>query len=69
MTLERTTHQGWTGKLYFSRDGEGPGQGTYCVYQLIEIMCTCAAAKEILTCIALSEVNLLNIHNLDRNHN
>ena len=50
-------------------DGEGPGQGTYCVYQLIEIMCTCAAAKEILTCIALSEVNLLNIHNLDRNHN
>ena len=28
-----------------------------------------AAAKEILICIALSKVNLLNIHNLDRNHN
>ena len=28
-----------------------------------------AAAKEILICIASCEVNLLNIHNLDRNHN
>ena len=27
-----------------------------------------AAAKEILICIALSEANLLNIHDLDRNH-
>ena len=28
-----------------------------------------AAAKEISICIALSEVNLLNTHDLDRNHN
>ena len=33
---------------------------------LIEIIC---CSKEISICIALSEVNLLNIHNLDRNHN
>ena len=33
---------------------------------LIEILC---CSKEISICIALSEVNLLNIHNLDRNHN
>ena len=45
---------------------ERPGRGTYCMYQLIEII---IAAKEILICIALSEVNLLNIHNIDRNHN
>ena len=28
-----------------------------------------AAAKEILICIALSEVNFLKIHVIDRNHN
>ena len=33
---------------------------------LIEIIC---CSKEISICIALSEVDLLNIHNLDRNHN
>ena len=33
---------------------------------LIEIIC---CNEEISICIALSEVNLLNIHNLDRNHN
>ena len=91
--------QGWTGKLFFSRGGEGQGQKSMgrggagnppfptvqggarkgsksaglagagagnilCV--LIEIIC---CSKEISICIALSEVNLLNIHNLDRNHN
>ena len=92
----KDSNQGWTGKLFFSRGGdgqgqksmgrgtppspecgagrgrghnlrgwEGPGRGTYCVYWLKSY----AAAKVISICIALSEVDLLNIHNLDRNHN
>ena len=48
--------------------GAGRGQGgehTACISWLKSY----AAAKEILICIASCEVNLLNIHNLDRNHN
>ena len=48
--------------------GVGRGRGgehTACISWLKSY----AAAKEILICIALSKVNLLNIHNLDRNHN
>ena len=45
--------------------GAGAGRGIYCVYWLKSY----AAAKEISICIALSEVNLLNNHNFDRNHN
>ena len=33
------TNQGWTGKVFFTGRGQAPGQGTYCVYQLIEITC------------------------------
>ena len=48
--------------------GVGRGQGgehAACISWLKSY----AAAKEILICIASCEVNLLNIHNLDRNHN
>ena len=45
------------------RGGTGAGN---ILRVLIEIIC---CSKEISICIALSEVNLLNIHNLDRNHN
>ena len=48
--------------------GAGRGRGgehTACISWLKSY----AAEKEILICIALSEVNLLNINNLDRNHN
>ena len=48
----------------FARRG-GAGAGNI-LRVLIEIIC---CSKEISICIALSEVNLLNIHNLDRNHN
>ena len=41
------------------------GEHTACISWLKSY----AAEKEILICIALSEVNLLNINNLDRNHN
>ena len=43
----------------------GAGRGRGSVYWLKSY----AAAKEILIWIASCEVNLLNIHNLDRNHN
>ena len=46
--------------------GAGRGRGGKILRVLIEIIC---CSKEISICIALSEVNLLNIHNLDRNHN
>ena len=42
-----------------------PWEHTVCISWLKSY----AAAKEILICIASCEVNLLNIHNLDRNHN
>ena len=57
----------------FPQCGAGRGRGqnlrggehTACISWLKSY----AAAKEILICIASCEVNLLNIHNLDRNHN
>ena len=51
-------------KICGARRGQG-GEHTACISWLKSY----AAAKEILICIALSKVNLLNIHNLDRNHN
>ena len=47
--------------------GQNPrsGEHTACISWLKSY----AAEKEILICIALSEVNLLNINSLDRNHN
>ena len=56
------------GKAKNLRGGAGRGRGgehTACISWLKSY----ATAKEILICIASCEVNLLNIHNLDRNHN
>ena len=57
--------QGSAGKGSKSAGLGGAGAGNI-LRVLIEIIC---CSKEISICIALSEVNLLNIHNLDRNHN
>ena len=56
---------GRAGKVSNSAGLGGAGAGNI-LRVLIEIIC---CSKEISICIALSEVNLLNIHNLDRNHN
>ena len=57
--------RGGAGKGSKSAGLGGAGAGNI-LRVLIEIIC---CSKEISICIALSEVNLLNIHNLDRNHN
>ena len=59
------TDRGGAGKGAKSAGRGGAGAGNI-LRVLIEIIC---CSKEISICIALSEVNLLNIHNLDRNHN
>ena len=59
------TVRGGAGKGSKSAGRGGTGAGNI-LRVLIEIIC---CSKEISICIALSEVNLLNIHNLDRNHN
>ena len=59
------TDRGGAGKGSKSAGRGGAGAGNI-LRVLIEIIC---CSKEISICIALSEVNLLNIHNLDRNHN
>ena len=59
------TVRGGAGKGSKSAGRGGAGAGNI-LRVLIEIIC---CSKEISICIALSEVNLLNIHNLDRNHN
>ena len=59
------TVRGGAGKGSKSAGRGGAGEGNI-LRVLIEIIC---CSKEISICIALSEVNLLNIHNLDRNHN
>ena len=59
------TVQGGAGKGSKSGGLGGAGAGNI-LRVLIEIIC---CSKEISICIALSEVNLLNIYNLDRNHN
>ena len=54
------------GSYFFHGAGKGRGrEHTACISWLKSY----AADKEILICIALSEVNLLNIHNLDLTHN
>ena len=59
------TVRGRAGKGSKSAGRGGAGAGNI-LHVLIEIIC---CSKEISICIALSEVDLLNIHNLDRNHN
>ena len=59
------TVHGGAGKGSKSAGLGGAGAGNL-LRVLIEIIC---CSKEISICIALSEVNLLNIHNLDSNHN
>ena len=57
----------WGGAEKGSKSAGRVGAGAGNILRvLIEIIC---CSKEISICIALSEVNLLNIHNLDRNHN
>ena len=63
LDYQRTCERDWQGVFF-----QGAGRGTHCVYH-ISWLKSYAAAEEILICIALSEFNLLNIHNLDRNHN
>ena len=73
--------QGWAGKVFFRRRGgqgkarslwggaeqrsKSVGQGTYCVYKLIEIICYSRGNLD-LHCIKWR--NILNIQNHDRNY-
>ena len=50
------------------KTSKSAGRGTYCVYQLIEIICYCKGNIN-LHCIKRSKPNILNIHTLDRIHN
>ena len=64
-TPPRSAGQGGEGVKICGAGRGWDGEHTTCISWLKSY----AAEKEILICIALSEVNLLNINNLDRNHN